>query len=355
MRVYAVNATGEFVEYKEEAFGGQHTEKTMEDWLEGNPDAILEDGGLLVIGRQVTTNLGGSIDLLAVDRQGDVAVIELKRDRTPRETLAQALEYASFAAQLDYDQLEGVYQDYTGEEGASLADVHRRQFELGEDEAVSFNKDQRIVIVGNEIVPAIRQTSVYLRRRGLRVTCLEFSYFASGPGQRLLSIDVAVGEEPTGSGPIATRRLPPTTQERFLSECDEAGKAIFAPLLRMADESGLPIHWGSRGFSLNVDHDGDHISLCLGFPAQKKRNQTVQSLAITFREMEHQLGDVDELIDAFRPRFTETGLFQDYGSFRDVRYRVEARPAAEQVKTIVGLVRDLGHEVKMLAEGRQEQ
>ena len=75
--------------------------------LETNPDGILEDGRVLIIGRQVRTDLGGVIDLLGVDRQGNVVVVELKRDRTPRDVVAQALEYAAFAARLDVDALEG--------------------------------------------------------------------------------------------------------------------------------------------------------------------------------------------------------------------------------------------------------
>ena len=51
----------------------------------------MEDGGLLIIGRQVRTECGAFMDLLGVDRNGDVAVVELKRDRTPRDTIAQIL------------------------------------------------------------------------------------------------------------------------------------------------------------------------------------------------------------------------------------------------------------------------
>jgi RecB family endonuclease NucS len=72
-----------------------------------NPGGILEDGPLLIIGRQVPTDLGKWIDLLGVDREGNVAVVELKRDRTPRDVVAQALEYAAYAARLDVDELEG--------------------------------------------------------------------------------------------------------------------------------------------------------------------------------------------------------------------------------------------------------
>jgi RecB family endonuclease NucS len=87
MRVFGIEPDGKFKEYVQTPFQVQHEEAI----LESNPDGIVEDGKLLIIGRQVITNLGSIIDLLALDRRGDVVVIELKRDRTPRDTLAQAL------------------------------------------------------------------------------------------------------------------------------------------------------------------------------------------------------------------------------------------------------------------------
>ncbi|MFP3897684.1 MAG: hypothetical protein ACLFV5_12730, partial [Anaerolineales bacterium] len=162
MRLFAITEAGDFVEYQEKAFREEHREETIESWLASNPDCISEQDTLLIIGRQVSTNLHTAIDLLAVDEEGNTAVIELKRDRTPRETLAQALEYASFVEQLDYQQLDELFQEYTGEEGISLAEAHRTHFGLTEDEAASFNKDQRIIIVGSAISPAVRQTCAFL-------------------------------------------------------------------------------------------------------------------------------------------------------------------------------------------------
>ena len=100
MKLYGITPESKFREYVELDFQTEHREAILEDWLENNPDDIIENGKLLIIGRQVTTNLGSFIDLLAIDRQGDVVVIELKRNRTPRETVAQALEYASFVEKL---------------------------------------------------------------------------------------------------------------------------------------------------------------------------------------------------------------------------------------------------------------
>jgi RecB family endonuclease NucS len=66
--------------------------------LEGYIDddvSILNERWLL-IGRQIRTGQGGIIDLLAVDETGKLVLIELKKDLTPREVVAQCLDYASW-------------------------------------------------------------------------------------------------------------------------------------------------------------------------------------------------------------------------------------------------------------------
>ena len=67
------------------------SEATLEEFLERDPSLLGER--LLVIGRQVRTPYGKYIDLLAMDADGNLNVLELKRDKTPREVVAQALDY----------------------------------------------------------------------------------------------------------------------------------------------------------------------------------------------------------------------------------------------------------------------
>ena len=184
MRVFGVQSDGQFREYVQTPFQMDHEEAVLEDWLESNPDGIIEDGRVLIIGRQVMTNFGGFIDLLGFDREGDVVVVELKRDRTPRDTIAQSLDYASFAERLDTTQLQDILRSYLNDDSLSLAEHHREYFELGSDEAVAFNKDQRIVIVGQRVTPEIRQTAAFLRSKGLRVTCVEFTFFQTVSDRR---------------------------------------------------------------------------------------------------------------------------------------------------------------------------
>lgn len=83
LRLFEIHDDGRFREFIQKGVEIEHEEEVLEDWLETNPDKILEDGKLLLIGRQVETNLGTYIDLLGIDRKGNVVVIELKRDKTP--------------------------------------------------------------------------------------------------------------------------------------------------------------------------------------------------------------------------------------------------------------------------------
>src|SRR5580704_2533750 len=74
------------------------SEDRLERWIE--QDVSLLGMDLLIFGRQVQTRFGGRIDLLAIDVEGNVVIIELKRDKTPREIVAQVLDYAAWVNDL---------------------------------------------------------------------------------------------------------------------------------------------------------------------------------------------------------------------------------------------------------------
>lgn len=58
-------------------------EKRLEDWLVQDISLLFPD--LLLIGSQVPTKYSGQIDILAMDGEGDLVIIELKRNKTYRQ------------------------------------------------------------------------------------------------------------------------------------------------------------------------------------------------------------------------------------------------------------------------------
>ena len=88
--------------------GGMASEETLENVLAEKFSII--DPELLIVGRQVSTSHRGRLDLLAMNAYGRLTVVELKRDSTPRESVAQLLDYGSWVGTIDLESLDTIYR-----------------------------------------------------------------------------------------------------------------------------------------------------------------------------------------------------------------------------------------------------
>jgi hypothetical protein len=85
-------------------------ESRLEQILVDDPTII--DPNLVHVGRQVPTAYGKFIDLLALDSDGNLVVIELKRNRTPREVIAQLLDYGSWVRGLEDTDVASIFEEF---------------------------------------------------------------------------------------------------------------------------------------------------------------------------------------------------------------------------------------------------
>ncbi len=147
---------------------------------ESRLETILTDGiGLLgldvmVIGRQVVTAFGKRIDLLAIDAQGDLHVIEIKRDRTPREVVAQLLDYGSWVKTLGYTEVTSIFSAHQPETPFEEAFVDR----FGGTPPESINDAHRLVIVASELDASTERIVSYLSEQySVPINAVFFRYF----------------------------------------------------------------------------------------------------------------------------------------------------------------------------------
>ena len=117
-------------------------EQLLEDMIIAAPRMLSDEW--MLIGRQETTGFGGRIDLLAIAPDGSLVLIELKRERTPREVVAQALDYASWVEKLDAEDIAAIYGRFAS--GKSLADDFLWRFGQTLDED-GLNQSHQIIIV----------------------------------------------------------------------------------------------------------------------------------------------------------------------------------------------------------------
>ncbi len=154
-------------------------EASLEDWIVKNPGLLgLE---LLIIGRQVMTDFSGRIDLMAIDRQGDVSIIELKRDRTPRDVVAQVLDYGSWVRGLGYRELSAIAAEFLKKE---LSVAFMETFGQGVPEHVNVN--HRMLIVASEFDDSSQRIVEYLAEEyQININAIFFTVFQDASGKIL--------------------------------------------------------------------------------------------------------------------------------------------------------------------------
>lgn len=160
--------------------GSLPNEALLEDMIVAAPDILSREW--MLIGRQEDTGFGGRIDLLALAPDGTLILIELKRGKTPREVVAQAIDYASWAERLEAQDITRIYARFSG--GRSLDDAFVARFGQPLDPE-TLNQSHQIVIVASALDSASERIVGYLNRRDIPINVLCFQVFESGAGQLL--------------------------------------------------------------------------------------------------------------------------------------------------------------------------
>ena len=147
------------------------SEDRLEKIIENAID-ILGLGNLLLIGRQVVTDFNKRIDLLAIDDQGNLTVIELKKGMTPREVVAQTLEYGFWVRDLSFEAIRTLFAKYNG--GAEFESAFTQHFEV--DVPETLNEEHHLVIVASGLDASTEQIVDYVRSYGVPINVLFFQY-----------------------------------------------------------------------------------------------------------------------------------------------------------------------------------
>jgi hypothetical protein len=145
---------------------------------------ILGLGPLMLLGRQVGTDYGARIDLLALDGEGTLYVIELKRGRTPREVVAQVLDYGSWARRASAERLVHVFETGPFARGCLFNAAFAEHFDGPLPGTI--NENHRLVIVASELDDSTQRIVEYLLEDyGVPVNVVFFRYFRDGDSEYL--------------------------------------------------------------------------------------------------------------------------------------------------------------------------
>jgi len=172
------------------AEAGRMEASDLEAWIVSDHTVVGSD--LVLIGRQTKTKTG-FLDLLAVDSQGNLVIVEIKRDTLPRDALAQALDYASDVASWTLEKIGEICLQFTGKR---LEDVLVSVFPGMDLEAIEINSAQRVILVGFGIDDSlVRMVNWLSSNYGVRINAVLLQYVKTSGGDELLSRTAIISEE----------------------------------------------------------------------------------------------------------------------------------------------------------------
>lgn len=174
----------------------------LQEWLVNHPKALGEE--LLIIQKEFDEfdGTGERLDLLALDIQGQLVLIENKRDDSGRDAVWQAIKYASYVAPFTSDDIEDIYAKYLLRNKPNNLDLDDNALEPTQvrntaklliqrfleehqesDTAITTlnpRNSQRIILVAGEFRKEVTNTALWLLDRKIDVKCVKVSPYRLG-------------------------------------------------------------------------------------------------------------------------------------------------------------------------------
>ena len=143
------------------------------------------DEGLLVIAEEFGEweESRRRIDLLALDRDANIVVIELKRDDSGGHMDLQALRYAAMVSTLTFEKCVEVFGTYLQGQGREEEDPAEKLLDfLGwtEPDEEAFAQDVKVLLAAADFGRELTTAVLWLNQRDLDIKCIQLQPYSDG-------------------------------------------------------------------------------------------------------------------------------------------------------------------------------
>jgi len=247
-------------------------ESDIEEFIRKNISSIFEDETILIVGRQVRNDKNGICDLVALDANGNIVLIEVKRDEEDMKARREAFEFqairyaASFANICSIDEIvDKIFVHYinkysseydTKELTARERGMRILQEFLEKNQSLkNFNTKQRIILMASSFDDQTLSAVAWLIKNGVDISCLQLQPLKMG-NELLLDIE---------------RVLPPISLDNYFSDIESVRRISRVDALT-GDDQGLTKRYYPRMpelFAKGIIKKGDELSI-KGFGEESK-------------------------------------------------------------------------------------
>lgn len=166
-------------------------ESDIEEILRQNVDMLCDDEeSMLIVGQQVKNESSGRSDLTAIDNEGDIVLIEIKRDKADIVGRKEAFEFqairyaASYATIKSTDELiQNIFEPYVEkhidefgqQSGLNSSEIAKRFLSdfIELNNITVFNARQRIILVASEFDDQTLSAVAWLNNNQVDISCYQ--------------------------------------------------------------------------------------------------------------------------------------------------------------------------------------
>lgn len=190
------NNTAEKIEETTFAQMGIMERNDIQEWIANTPEVLEYSSELLIIQKEFDgfSDTNRRLDLLALDKQGNLVIIENKRDDTGKDVVWQAINYASFCSTLTSRDVVEIYQLYLNSNQKN-EDAEQNIKDFFDDDSVIYpTNTQKIILVSREFRKEVLSAAQWLNSYGIDITCIKFTPHLF-EGEILLEVDRILPQE----------------------------------------------------------------------------------------------------------------------------------------------------------------
>lgn len=157
--------------------GGVKERQDLQQWLRAAPETLGED--LFVVSEEFNNweDSKRRIDLLALDKDANLVVIEIKRTDDGGHMELQAIRYAAMVSAMSFDDVVHVHEEYLARVDSTKKETARSRIleflEITGAETAAISTVPRILLVSRDFSKEITTTALWLVEQGLQIRCVQ--------------------------------------------------------------------------------------------------------------------------------------------------------------------------------------
>ncbi len=162
----------------------------IEVWVRENPEILGEP--LLIVSEQTLLPSGRQPDLLALDKDGNMVVIELKKDDSGREVYWQGITYTAQISEFSYTDIIDMYEKYLENIGITDPNPKDNIEDFIEEDIEKTNQKQKLILVSKEFHPDVLRAVLWLRDFEVDIKCIKLTPYKDENDQVFLNTEIII-------------------------------------------------------------------------------------------------------------------------------------------------------------------